>query len=367
MEKFSKIFLILGIFTTPFYVFSSGSLQPSHFLLLLFVFFWIIYKKGFYVDRKLFLLTMPFFSYVLIVNLVYSLYYQDTSFFSYPLNLTFDFIVVFSLVSFLNYLDKGQINKIPYVVIFILIMLFIIWLVGLGEYKFYPRYNGYFNDPNQMAFFVLCISTIASLYIRNIVFYLIVVFLSLALILFTQSRSAILGVFMLLISLFFLYWKGNKNSIIVMAFLLIFSSVFLILSFDYISNISYVQSVTGRFEETDIGEQSDVRGYTRILKYTEYLFFGAGQGLDMRFNSPVEIHSTWAGIFFYYGIIGISLFLLFLINIFKNLNIYQKILFLVPLMYSFSTFGARTAIFWILVACFYHTANLNNKDKKVLS
>ena len=102
MEKFSKIFLILGIFTTPFYIFSSGSLQPSHFFLLLFVFFFLIYKKGFYVDRKLFLLTMPFFVYVLIVNLVYSLYYQDTSFFSYPLDLTFDLLIMFSLVSFLN-------------------------------------------------------------------------------------------------------------------------------------------------------------------------------------------------------------------------------------------------------------------------
>lgn len=365
MEKISKFFLILGIFTTPFYIFSSGSLQPSHFLLLLFVFFWLIYEKGFYVDRKLFLWTMPFFIYVLIVNSIYLLYYQDISFFSYPLNLTFDYIILFFLVSCLNDLDKDQIKKIPYIILFVLIMLFSIWLVGLGEYKFYPRYNGYFNDPNQMAFFVLCISTIASLYIRNIIFYLIIVLLSLALILFTQSRSAILGVFMLLISLFFLYWRGNKNSIIVMVFLLIFLSIFLILSFDYVSNISYVQSVTDRFEETDIGEQSDIRGYTRILNYTEYLLFGAGQGFDMRFNSPVEIHSTWAGILFYYGIVGIFLFLVLIFNIFKSLNIYQKILFLVPLMYSFSTFGARTVIFWILVACFYHAAKIN-KEKKVL-
>lgn len=365
MENTSKFFLLLGIISTPFYIFSSGSLQPSHFCLLLFVFSWLLYKKDFYVDRKLFLLTMPFFIYVVLVNLIYSIYYQDTSFFSYPLNLTFDFLILFSLVSFLQGIDNKNIKKIPYLMFFILSMLFCIWLAGLGEYKFYPRYNGYFNDPNQMAFFVLCVATIASLYIKNIYFYFSVIFVALALILFTQSRSAILGVFILLTSLFFLYWKGNKNSIVVVISLLLFVSIFLLFSFNYISQISYIQSVSERFAETDIGEQSDVRGYTRILNYTQYLFFGAGQGLDMRFNSPVEIHSTWAGILFYYGVVGMSLFLVFIINILKNLNIYQKILFLVPLMYSFSTFGARTVIFWILVACFYHAAKLN-KAKKVL-
>lgn len=366
MQNASKFFLLLGIISTPFYIFSSGSLQPSHFCLLLFVFSWLIHKKGFYVDRNLLLLTIPFFIYVILVNLIYSIYYQDTSFFSYPLNLTFDFLILFSLVSFLQNIDNNKIRKIPYLMFFILIMLFCIWFLGLGEYKFYPRYNGYFNDPNQMAFFVLCVATIASLYIRNIYFYLLVILLSLALILFTQSRSAIIGIFMLLTSLFFLYWKGNKNSIIIVFALLFFVSVFFLLSFDYLSKISYIQSVSERFAETDIGEQSDVRGYTRILNYTEYLLFGAGQGLDMRFNSPVEIHSTWAGILFYYGVVGMSLFLILIVNILKNLNIYQKILFLVPLMYSFSTFGARTVIFWILVACFYQAAKIN-KEKKVLT
>lgn len=365
MENISKFFLLLGIISTPFYIFSSGNLQPSHFFLLLFVFSWLLYKKGFYVDKKLLLLTMPFFGYVVLVNIVYSLYYQDTSFFSYPLNLTFDYFILFSLVSFLQNIDNKSIKKIPYLMFFILSMLFCIWLAGLGEYKFQPRYNGYFNDPNQMAFFVLCVATIASLYIKNIYFYLVIIFLSLSLILFTQSRSAIIGILMLLSSLFFLYWKGNRNSIIIVSALLFFVSIFLILSFNYISQISYIHSMSERFAETDIGEQSDVRGYTRILNYTEYLFFGAGQGLDMRFNSPVEIHSTWAGILFYYGVIGMSLFLIFIINVIKNLNIYQKILFLVPLVYSFSTFGARTVIFWILVACFYHAAKLN-KDKQVL-
>ncbi|MFW2564601.1 hypothetical protein [Acinetobacter baumannii] len=366
MEKISKFFLILGIFTTPFYVFSSGSLQPSHFLLLLFAFFWVIYKKGFYVDRQLFLLSMPFFSYVILVNLVYSLYYQDPIFFSYPLNLVFDFIIIFTLTSCLNNLDGNQIKKIPYIMFAILAMLFSIWLAGLGAYKFYPRYNGYFNDPNQMAFFVLCIATIACLYIKNLILYLLTIFLALSLILFTQSRSAIVGVVVLLSSLFFLYWKGSYKSIFISVFILILLLIFIFIFGDDILKINYVQSVVGRFESADLEEQSDVRGYTRILNFPEYLFFGAGQGLDKRFGSTVEIHSTWAGIFFYYGIIGIFLFLFFLINIFKKLTIYQKVLFVVPLMYSFSTFGARTVIFWILVACFYHAANFKNANKKVL-
>ena len=47
-------------------------------------------------------------------------------------------------------------------------------------------------------------------------------------------------------------------------------------------------------------KQLEVRGYLRIIQYPQYLFFGAGQGMDERFDNinGYEVHSSFAGVLF---------------------------------------------------------------------
>jgi hypothetical protein len=109
-------------------------------------------------------------------------------------------------------------------------------------------------------------------------------------------------------------------------------------------------SASQRFSEINVDDDLDERGWYRLIEYPDFLLFGAGQGQHFRFNSDVEIHSTWAGIFFYYGLIGFILFFFPFFLMIKNLKMGSKLIVLAPLVYSLSTFSARTPIFWFFIA-----------------
>lgn len=363
MLKLSILFI--GLFTTPFYFFNSGSIQPSHIFYLIFSFivFLKYFKEG--IDKNSIKLLFPFYSYVFLINLVYALIYQDTIFLKYPIAMTLNFIVYLGIINFLikDNLRIYLIDNLSSLILVILLMLIFLWFIGLGEYRFNPRYNGFFNDPNQMAFFVLCSSAIACLLSKNFFQYLMIIFCALFLVTLTMSRSGMLGIVLLFASFLLYFWKNNYKSIFYVVCFSITCIIFIIFNLDLLISTSLVQSYIDRTSNTDLNEQADIRGYTRIINYSEYLFFGAGQGLDNRFGLDVEIHSTWAAFLFYYGFFGFSLFMYLIIKIFINLNVKQKLLFLAPLMYSFSTFGARTIIFWIFIAFFYYAAYFINRDR----
>ncbi|MDF3833485.1 hypothetical protein P3W85_11065, partial [Cupriavidus basilensis] len=233
--------------------------------------------------------------------------------------------------------------------------LVVCYFFGLGEYKFPPRYNGFFNDPNQMAFWVLCCYSMFCLVVMERVGLKLVLFFACTLVVFaSMSRSALVGLVLISAGVLFnlLAKPGGRrrsNGSLISKILLV--SVMLAGGVIFISSLGDVsQAMFDRFSDADLGEQADIRGYGRILNFPEYLVFGSGQGLDERFNSPVEIHSTWAGLFFYYGLFGLISFLIFVFLVMRRLSLDQNLIFLGPLFYSFSTFGLRSPIFWVF-AC----------------
>lgn len=357
--------LILGILTIPYYIFPSGSLQPSHIFLLCFSALLFYHQRG-HVILKQNLYSLLFLNiYMFFINSVYVLFYQDINFLLFNMHMILNLIVYFSFSNFfLKENDKFKLERIFTIVFAMAIfIMFLSWLLGFGEYKYYPRYNGFFNDPNQMAFFVLCAMSICFLLVKSSIFYLIILIFGSFLIVLTASRSALVGLILLCVSCIFFLSKNNKAFVYKLMFCFFAFSLVLFFGLQSMFDMEVVLNVLDRLGSTDLDEQADIRGYTRILNYPEYLLFGAGQGLDMRFGSAVEIHSTWAAFLFYYGVIGLSVFILFLFNIFRWLTIYEKILFLAPMLYSFSTFGARTNIFWIFLAVFY-VVSLRNRGIK---
>ena len=234
-----------------------------------------------------------------------------------------------------------------------LIVLFVLSFFKIGRFDFFPRYNAFFNDPNQMSFWALCVAAsfflLSSIFRINII-YVATAFVMLAfIILSSASRSALVGIIPMLLGLIILnkdYFKTVSTRFLGILFAFILLSYFIY----SISGMEQTQYLMDRFVTTDTDLQLSDRGYDRFSDYYQYLIFGAGQGADFRFNSTHEIHSTWAGILFYYGFIGFSLFLFFISKIFFSLSLAEKLIFLSPLFYSFSTFGARTPIFWVFIA-----------------
>ena len=356
----SIIYLILfSFFLSQFYFWSSGVPQFSHIFIMGAIL--LLFSKSSKINIEYSNIILLFVAYAICVNFAWYLIVLDSS---YMMSTVY---WIFNLLFFLLMMNLNQVQikffyeKLLFLIPFSYIVEIIIWASNLGRYDFEPRYNGLFNDPNQMAFWVLS-SCAIYLYISGNGFKKITIyFLALFLILLTMSRSASVGFLMLTLGLIFSQ-KGdlNKRIFVFIGTLVFFGS----LSY-FLYSLGVFDSIVLRFIEGLDQRDSQVegRGLFSFLDYPQYLIFGAGQGAHWLYNpTGNEIHSTWLGILFYYGIIGISLFLIFLYQIFKKLSLSNKMIFLGPMLYGFTTYSARTLIFWFLLAAFLLFSN-NNKEE----
>ena len=158
-------------------------------------------------------------------------------------------------------------------------------------------------------------------------------------------------------------------------FFAIFISIFIILIFkqlpgDNLSEVDFLNNVKNRI--VGIGNDSDDnlagRGYDRVLNHPEYLFFGAGEVDNSRFDSFLggELHSSLANLLFSYGIIGVVLFLNIIIYIIKG-NKFEYYYVLMPIfMYSLTHMGLRNPFFWIVLAILYmYKTETENKSELI--
>lgn len=349
LGQLNLFLIILGFFLSQFYIFPSGLPQPSHiFIVFSFIIFFIFHNKVKINDSKP---LIYFVVYVIFINIYYTLIISDLSYIVSTIYWIFNLILFLVLVN-LNILSiKKLFHYLKFIIPLSLIINIMIWAVGAGRYDFSPRYNGYFNDPNQMAFWVLCSCAIGLILFNNLKFKIIVYSLSFFLILLTMSRSATLGFLILTLGLIFQHKSRLDFKIIfsLISLLVAIVSFFILLKFGFLDNI--VTRFSEGIQQND--DQVSSRGFDILINFPEYLLFGAGQGAYYLYSDTGnEIHSTWFGILFYYGIIGFFLFLSFLFNIFKKLDFAEKIIFLGPIFYGFFTYNARTLLFWFLVIIF---------------
>lgn len=340
----------LGLFLSQFYFFKSGMPQVSHIILSLCVL--SLLRSSIAInDLKNSIGLVFLFIYIILVNLYYSIIESEFSFNFASIFMIFNVGIYFFLITNFSKL-RSLVGVLSVSILFSLFL----WGLGFGRYNFGERYNAFFNDPNQYAYWVLCISCGILILNKNKFIGLLLLLCSSFLIILTFSRSALIGIIIMWIYYFTVFVKFNLNIFLkgLVAFLTLFIGFFF--KKDYIFDKLSLDVYSNRVLETDIDSQAEIRGYSRLIEYPEYIFFGAGQGLDTRFNSSHEIHSTWAGIFFYYGIIGGLFFLIFLYRIFEKLQWNEKILFLAPMFYGLSTFGFRNTVFWIFLAVFYSVA-----------
>lgn len=351
------IFLFgIGIILSQFYIFNSGIPQPAHYLILISGLMLCLIKNFFIYCKNDFLKYLSLFViYQFFINSFFSIIYQSLDFLIQSLYIFYGYFIFLIISNFAKNMEKS-IFKISIYAWLSLFILFLIAIFGFGENKFDSRYNGYFNDPNQMAFWILCVSSVIMVLNKSKFFQITTFLMSTILITLTASRSGLLGYLMLLLGFLFSFCNKNLIKISSIKFLLIFFIIFAIIFITFInasSDITPINLFINRLNEVDLIDQAGVRGYLRVFFFPEYLIFGAGHGLDSRFYSENEIHSTFAALLFYYGTLGLFLFVTFCFLIFKNLSFSHKFYFLAPFLYSLSTFGMRTPIFWIFLGVFY--------------
>lgn len=106
------------------------------------------------------------------------------------------------------------------------------------------------------------------------------------------------------------------------------------------------------------------RGYDRILNHPEHIFVGAGEGNYRLYRSSIgkhEIHSSFGTLLFCYGIIGTTLFVLFLIFLARTAGL-RYAQYLVPVfLYGIAHQGLRSTMLWIFIATLYGVGRFSDE------
>jgi len=211
----------------------------------------------------------------------------------------------------------------------------------------------FFSNPNQLGYFALLAACVISLLQARLKFGRLNSGIGLTgcayLALLSASRSALVGVALLLVLLLF-----SNPRMIVVGCLFAAGLVFAGDTFTQAFDTSQARFVERRESKHGFFEG---RGYDRLWAHKEYLLLGAGEGNVDRFAETtaigkMEIHSSAGTILFSYGLVGTILFIWFLWRVIRGAQ-YRAILMLVPpLLYTVAHQGMRFTLLWVLLALF---------------
>lgn len=399
LTKPSLIFGFVLVFSafvlSPFYLYASGLPQPGHILMFVASIAIIALNAHQCVDlAKRNKIGSVFVMLLLCINLVYALFYKDASFIVNSVYWLYGLMLFVAAIVVAR--DQNLAKWASRFILFKLFMVVALYLLGWGGYTFWPRYNYFFNGPNQLAYFAICsllvfvAATRAKLSASFYIAYALTIFIVVS----TGGRSAYLALLPLVILLLWLARKQIIHGIIILSITFSVNLIFeplclpLYIPGQHGNELSSCQTIgntntrnvssytkdridTLSIENQELNNNSVVvqlmaRGYMRTIEYPKYLLYGAGQGKDERFGgvdgSVYEIHSSLLAVWFYYGFLGLILFLMFIWRVFDfKVNLF----FLLPLfVYGLFTYGLRAPYFWLAMAFLATASDLFSTKKK---
>lgn len=360
---------ILYLILFPFYVFESGMPQPADWLLALLIGYVFLSGVNFLSWTILPARALRYFVlYVFIVNTAWAFFIDQSMekrFPSYFHTLFYIFnYLTFCFALYLYSTRKSVFFKYTaYGVSFSLILQMVLSFAGSN---FSGRESLFFNNPNQLGYYALLYGTIL-VYLSGTVnlalgFQIAGYLAFLYLCLLSSSKAAMAGSIVLV-----LVSSVNKGALnvkhVLVILILIFIGNYFITNTEIGSNL--YNYAFNRFYTIGYSRDDSVegRGYDRMLNDPEYMILGAGEGGYYRFDTLLysgEIHSSFGTILFCYGILGFSLFVLFLLRVFKYSTLLDFIYFIPVIVYSITHQGLRATPFWVLLALFYATG-VDNK------
>jgi len=362
LQRILKIILFFIIALYPLYIFPSGSIQISHFLLLIFSIL-ILMLIGISFD-KYFYIFLFFLIYCSLVNLFYIFHniyvfeYYNLIYLKELFFLSFNFIIVISLISFFNHHNFNYTKKF-YVIFYGLASAFVIILLSYFYHFFFEehsyRFQSFFNNPNQLGYFSVCSFALIYLFYRTfyISYFLMlvsIIFLVLLSIL-TLSKAAFLSIFLCV--LFAIKPHNYKYSKIIILILFLLIILFIIFFYQQILDTYFFDRLINVLNESDSSLES--RGYNVFLEANlpEAIF---GMSLNKIYElREYEIHSTFMMVLSSYGYIGLLIFSLLILcwvmDIKKSFGLNGAICICAPpLLYGLTHNGIRFSMFWIVFA-----------------
>lgn len=375
------VLMLAALVFSPIYVYASGLPQPAHVVMLVAAVALIFLN----VERCKNLLkgNVPgvlFLALVAVINAAYAAYYQDKGFIVGTVYWVYGYLLLLAVLCMAR--DEWVATWTARFILVALSLVIFAYVVGWGGYTWWPRYQYFFNGPNQLAYYAICLFLVyvaikrGQLSVDFYAAYALMIFVVIT----TGGRSAYLAVAPLVVLVLWMSRKSLWKLALVLLIAGLTSFIFEPLCLpaykpgangnQYVD--CHVVPEPGKAESrfiaadtairmNDLSTEKEVkdhksvhkqllaRGYLRFIESPQYLLYGAGQGRDERFGDVdgfvYEIHSSLMAVVFYYGVLGLLLFLAF---VWKLFPVKQNLFFLTPLfVYGLFTYGLRTPYFWI--------------------
>ena len=357
-----------GIIASPVYIYKSGLPQPADIILLLFSMMMIMsllrrnVVGGVNISGVLPFQWLLLVLWVNLVLLVWSLLTQSYDTLVHGVYWVYNYLVVFSIFMFLS-----RHNSFLYYFELSVSLSLIVSLIGIVvEPGAGGRSTGFFNNPNQMAYYALCGLSILQVINKGLfslrLINVIALMAGVISILSAASLAAMAGLFLLVVAHFI---AARQLFAFARTVVVIIIAAFVLSILDLPLLDRAVQNFEIRMLRADdkISGVSEERNYDRITNNPKYVVLGAGEGNLSRFgDSPLEIHSSFGNLLFCYGVVGLSLFLIIIYRSTINAPVAVWFVTLAPLVYSVTHMGLRTTLFWVLVGLLWFLYG-NGKSK----
>lgn len=360
--------LLLGIFVSPFYLWGSGLPQLSHMILAAAA--GLMLLSALVAWNPAWAAALVFVAYTAAINGIVALVNANPLPLSATAYYAFNLVISVGILTLLHARGLEPALTALYRVLFLVLVLqSAIVVTGLGRTFEMFRATGTFNDPNQLAHWLIWVVVLLVAIGRALRYpvshSLVALAIALPALALSASRSGILGMSVVIIVVLGLLLARlqkvarrvgpQKVALIAVPSLLL--AVFGLGSWEGVGVVKQLSTglvLFQRFTEVGSFTSFEGRGYDRIWKFPEFLVFGAGESVFERWQDKswflLEIHSTFGGILFSYGLFGFSLFGIFLFQVIRQLHSKVNVILLgAPMLYSFATYNLRNSMFWISV------------------
>ena len=354
MREPALLVWVLFLLLTPLYVITSGLPQPGDWLVVLLVPITVIGWRGALerqqsrMVRALFWFTV----WVFVVNFAWALVSLKISRKDFVLH---PFFYLFNASIFVCALILARANRERFLRITVDVV-FATIVVQVGASFFYhAEYRGqlFFNSPNQLGYYALLSACLFAMSQRPLGITRLKASVGVTccayLAVLSASRSSVAGICVLLFVLLF----SNPRTII-LASLAAIALVSLGGPIADAIDISQKRALEDRDPHTSFAEE---RGYDRIWRNPHYLVTGAGEGHYERFiaregDHRRELHSSFGSVVFAYGIVGMTLFMIFFVRVVRGASLRMMLMLVPALVYTVAHQGLRFTMFWVVLAAF---------------
>lgn len=347
--------LIIYFATASIYVFPSGLPQPGDYLIAAASGFLLL--TSFAIGRSY--KAVVFFSFLFVlyafcISAIWAALVSDPDMLRIPAYYLFNFVVFLSLIVAASRAPERTLTLLKYAAIAGVTSL-IAQFVLTFDFSLRRQSLG-FNNPNQLAYFSLCLCAILLL-LRHAgvltfnMFAVLYAACSVPLLVSFSATALVAWLFSLTIILF---TQFRRSALTAIAVVVVFALAGWIL-YAFSSQETYFgENLSYRISRIDDKTQNIAaqRGYDRIFEFAQYTIFGAGEAARWRFGDYGirEIHSTVGTLIFSYGIVGTALFVGFLLSALRGAGMVHYAVLAIPFLYALTHQGLRTTLFWLLLA-----------------